>query len=114
MLVELDKTDIIRLITGLSPDYDQMDDRYGRYCGGFKDEWKWDWYKLADLSEAQLWEYYQKLIAPRPRQIEPIVEKNNSVILEMQAILEDGIMRGNAGQVQAAQDELKRLEELYK
>ena len=61
MLVEIDKKDIIRLIRGTYPTYENMGMwaklDLGRYVGGFADRWdweeeyskKWDKYSTKDL-----------------------------------------------------------------
>lgn len=114
MIVELDKTDLVRLARGVSPSYEHMDERYGQYFGGFKDEWRWDSYKLSKLSEDQLWALYQKLNEPAPKSgyytlVDQQEEKRISEIREIELILADGIKRNNLSQIKAAEDELERL-----
>jgi hypothetical protein len=62
MLVFLGKNDLVCLVMGTSPSYEVMSDTMvkenGTYCGGFKDEWQWDKYKLEKLTEEELWQLY--------------------------------------------------------
>lgn len=110
MLVELTKKDLIRMVCGCSPSYENMDDRYGQYYGGFCDQWKWDSFKLNKLPEEGLWALYQKLNEPppKPRHVLEIEKK----ISEVQAIMEDGEKRNNKGQELSAKYEIERLREL--
>ena len=111
MNVDLNKTDLINLVMGFSPDYSQMDERYGQYHGGFNDYWKWDSHKLSQLSEDDLWSLYQKLN-------EPVIKNNHQAcvednrqkeIQEIEEILDDGLHRGSQSQIEAARKELERL-----
>ncbi len=106
MNLDLDKTDLIHLVMGFDPDYSQMDERYGQYYGGFNDYWKWDGYKLSQLSESDLYGLYQKLKEPIVSCVEDRIQKE---IEEVEVILEDGIKRGSKGQIKAAEQELGRL-----
>lgn len=118
MLVELDKTDLVRLVKGYEPDYSQTDERYGTYCGGFNDYWTWDIGKLHDISEEDLWDFYQNLKNPVQKTVvinghRTVKETKEEIVIreiaEIQEILEDGVHRGNQGQVDAALEELERL-----
>lgn len=68
MKVELDKKDIISLIRGEYPSYEQIDmlvnRRLGTYTGGFAD--RWDWNSKHDpcwnaFSEEELYDMYLTL-----------------------------------------------------
>ena len=106
MNVDLDRTDLINLVMGFDPDYSQMDERYGQYYGGFNDYWKWDSHKLSQMSESDLWGFYQKLKEPIVSSVEYRLQKE---IYEIEEILEDGWSRGNTRQIEAAEKELGRL-----
>lgn len=62
MDIDLSKTDLICLVMGTSLGYEAMSNTIvkenGVYCGGFKDEWQWDKYKLEKLTEEELWQLY--------------------------------------------------------
>jgi len=52
MKVELDRKDIIALLKGTCPNYNVMDKipkDLGSYCGGFVDDWKWNYF-IEDVS----------------------------------------------------------------
>ncbi|MNR05496.1 hypothetical protein D3C85_1215300 [compost metagenome] len=110
MIIDLTKKDLIRMVCGCSPSYENMDDRYGQYWGGFCDKWEWDSHKLNKLSEEGLWQLYQKLNEPppKPKYVLEIEKK----IAEVQAIMEDGIARNNKGQELSAKYEIERLRKL--
>ena len=63
MTVELDKQDLIALVRGTEPSYEQMEHPlvriHGRYVGGFVDRWEWNISSLEELSEKLLWQIYQ-------------------------------------------------------
>lgn len=112
MLIELTKKDLICMICGCSPSYENMDRRYGQYWGGFCDKWEWDIHKLNKLSEEGLWALYQKLNEPPPKPKHVLeIEKK---IAEMGIIMEDGIARNNKGQELSAKYEVERLRGLLK
>lgn len=63
MKVELDKSDLISLLTGISPSYEMMNNPIvklgGSYTGGFVDAWRWDSkYKLENVRDEDLWATY--------------------------------------------------------
>ena len=112
MLVDLKKKDLVRLICGVSPRYEKMDDRYGSYTGGFVDDWKWNSNTLSKLTEDKLWELYVWLNEPPPpSEYKLRLEKE---IEEIKDIIQDGINRNNKGQELSAKLELERLEKLLK
>lgn len=115
MNVDLDRTDLIRLVKGSQPDYGQMDQlkAYGQYWEGSTQAFVWDSYALAKLSEEQLWEVYKiasESNAPEYRRTKQDVI--NKEIKEVEAILEDGWSRGSTRQIEAAEQELVRLKGL--
>ena len=60
MKKNLDKTDLISLVKGTTPDYSIMDDDLIKFCGqmvGAPNE-KWQWGSLRRLSEETLWDVY--------------------------------------------------------
>lgn len=65
MLVELEKHDIINLVTSANPPYALINEfeekEYGSLCGGFAEKWKQNCSKLLELSETDLFAIYQKL-----------------------------------------------------
>ena len=60
MKVELDKKDLIALVSGTSPYYDAFEiplvKQNGYFIGGHVDKWSWN--SLKELTEEQLWELY--------------------------------------------------------
>lgn len=110
MIVDITKKDLVRMVTGCSPSYENMDNRYGQYWGGFCDKWEWNIHKLNNLSEENLWSLYQKLNEPppKPKYIVEIEKK----IAEIEAIMEDGKKRNNKGQELSAKYEIERLRKL--
>ena len=109
MNVELYKIDLIRLIKGTQPDYGQMDDlkAYGEYWEGSTQAWVWSDHALSTLPEEAMWDVYK--IASKPRQQDQKRKNKLREIAEVQAVLEDGIIRDNQGQVDAARKEIERL-----
>lgn len=65
MIVNLDRTDICNMLSGVEPSYEEMDrlERIGLgyYVGGFNDEWHWNGTRFADFSDEQLLEIYKSL-----------------------------------------------------
>lgn len=63
MELQLTKEDLITLVKGTSPNYSVMDHPLikanGTYCGGFKDEWSWNYSFDKTLTEEQLLEMYK-------------------------------------------------------
>ena len=63
MTLDLDKNDLIALVTGTSPYYDIMENdvvkKAGDYCGGMNDHWRWKNYALLEMSEEELFSLYQ-------------------------------------------------------
>lgn len=63
MHMELDKADLVSLVRGTDPNYSAMDHplvkQYGRYWGGFRDEWDWDTDRLKKCTEEQLLDIYR-------------------------------------------------------
>ena len=67
MTVELDRWDLVRLLTSINPDYEFINDLkklgFGKYIGGFNDIWDWKPNKIYDssLSDEEIYEIYKKL-----------------------------------------------------
>ena len=67
MTVELDRWDLVRLLTSINPDYEFINDLknlgFGTYIGGFNDRWDWKPNKICDskLSDEEIYELYKKL-----------------------------------------------------
>lgn len=112
MLIDLTRKDLVRLVCGLSPSYEKMDDRYGSYTGGFVDEWKWSYSDLSKLSEEKLWELYLWLNEPPPPSEYKL--RLQKEIEEIKEIIQDGINRNNKGQELSGKLELERLERMLK
>lgn len=116
MNVDLNKTDLIRLIKGTQPDYAQMDElnAYGQYWEGSTQAWVWSEHALSTLSEEDMWHVY-KIVSKPPTQsnyskYEDQQRKDKlKEIAEVQAVLEDGIIRDNQWQIDAARKEIERL-----
>jgi len=62
MNIDLNKKDLINLVKGTSPYYDEMEhplvQANGSYTGGFVDKWSWNRYDLEELSKKDLWRLY--------------------------------------------------------
>lgn len=62
----LRKSDLINMIMGTEPGYDKMDPiedaGFGRYTGGFVDEWKWNRSKLEEIDDlTKLYKLYRSI-----------------------------------------------------
>lgn len=61
----LDKDDLVNLVSSMSLPYELIDQYarkgYGDYCGGFNDKWTWNKTKLETLPEQQLLTIYEDL-----------------------------------------------------
>lgn len=62
MKIELDKEDILCMLCSKSVPYELidefMDKKYGRYIGGFCDQWDWNIDKLRSLTEEDIYNIY--------------------------------------------------------
>lgn len=61
-VVNLTKKDLASLVRGTSPGYAIFENplikKCGRYIGGFKEEWIWNYGFEENLNEDQLWDLY--------------------------------------------------------
>ncbi len=55
MLIELDKKDLVNLVRGIEPGYDNMHlaKDYGTFSGSY-DRWTWNIHRLNELTEEEL------------------------------------------------------------
>lgn len=65
IIKQLNDNDLVSLICGKTPSYDQMKYSiirlYGKYTGGFVDRWQWAFYKLLDAPRKDLIAIYEIL-----------------------------------------------------
>jgi len=70
MLLDLTKRELICLVRGCEPSYEQMDipiiRTLGYYYGGHSDEWTWNYGAFDGMSELQIYEVYKILQNPPP------------------------------------------------
>lgn len=61
MTATLDKTDLMNLVGGISPNYDVMGYPVVSDCGEYTElhGWTWSLYGLSERSEQELWDLYQ-------------------------------------------------------
>ena len=61
MKVDLDREDLINLVSGVSPSYELMDNPKIRELGNFMGSYgRWEWNsEIEDLSEKELFEIYK-------------------------------------------------------
>ena len=63
MIVNLDKTDLINLIKGIEPPYSMLNQltkkNLGKMWGGHNETWEWNKYALEELTEIELFTFYQ-------------------------------------------------------
>lgn len=73
MLLDVDKEELVSLIVGINPSWDQMKNptvgKVGKWWGGFLDRWKWDKDSLMACSEEELLKLYQYLKLPTPSNV---------------------------------------------
>ena len=68
MLVELNRSQIIALLTSIYPPYEWINElqhrKMGRYVGGMNDHWEWDAHAIyeSNLFDEDLYELYQELL----------------------------------------------------
>lgn len=68
MLVELNRKQIIGLLTSICPPYEWINElqhrKMGRYVGGMNDHWEWDHYAIyeSNLFDEDIWELYNEII----------------------------------------------------
>ncbi len=79
--VVLTRKDLVNLVNGVEPSYDQMSmpliEKNGSYTGGFKDEWTW--HIQDDVTEGELIEMYnicKDWGLPKDEDIVPYWEKD--------------------------------------
>ena len=62
MIVDLDRKDIISLLTGIKPNHSVMDkipEEFGYYVGGFVNDWQWNYIsENVSYSDEQLYDLY--------------------------------------------------------
>lgn len=62
MNIDLNRKDLISLVKGAVPNYSAFNDPLvkmcGNYIGGFLDRWDWDYTKLEELSDQDLFKLY--------------------------------------------------------
>lgn len=62
MIVDLDRKDIISLLTGSQPNYnviDKIPEEFGYYVGGFVNAWRWNYIsENVSYSDEQLYDLY--------------------------------------------------------
>lgn len=67
MLVELSRKDLISLVRGREPSYEQMDhplcEANGRFNASYG-TWNWAYDSLTDCTEQELWDFYCYLKTP--------------------------------------------------
>lgn len=58
----IDKHDLQCMVMGATPKYEIMNNptlrKFGSYCGGFQDQWKWDFFAINKATESELLEVY--------------------------------------------------------
>lgn len=110
MLVEVNRHMLISLVKGCDPSYTQMDiplvKANGSYAASY-DTWSWKYGAFDGCTEQELWKLYQLLISPAPKH--PVEVKEDQDLQEVWEILQDGIRRGNLGQIAACRAELDRV-----
>ena len=64
IVVELEREDLVRLLKGVEPDYEQMENPFvkenGRFNGSYG-TWSWNWDAFEGCGEIELWGEYCKL-----------------------------------------------------
>ena len=66
MKIDLDKNDLIRLIKGVDPTYDQMELKVCKYHGTYEGSygrWSWNYMAFDKYTEEELLEFYKQLKA---------------------------------------------------
>ena len=67
MTVELDRKDLVNLLTSIKPNYEMMNHLitlgFGTHIGGFNDRWDWKVNKIYDsnLSDKEIYVLYKHL-----------------------------------------------------
>ena len=65
MTIEVNRKELVRLLTTLNPDYSDMDKLkklgFGRYIGGFCEKWEWEFDNMYDsiLSDEEIYDLYK-------------------------------------------------------
>ena len=65
MTIEVDRKDLVRLLTNVNPNYSYMTKLtnlgFGEYIGGFCDKWYWNFDKIYDskLSDEEIYNLYK-------------------------------------------------------
>lgn len=62
MFIDLDKSDLVRLVSSCGPSYEDMSNfeklDLGKYCGGFVERWEWNDSTLESFDESKLLDLY--------------------------------------------------------
>lgn len=107
MKVELDREDLISLIKGVQPSYEQMSyplcKREGRFNASYG---VWSWFgSFSEYTEQELWDFYNYLKTPSTV---PTSDKEPNAD-ELWTIYNKGFDTGNHLMMEAARLELQRV-----
>lgn len=65
MTIEVDRKDLVKLLTGVNPNYSDMGKLeklgFGQYIGGFCDKWDWNFDKIygSKLTDEEIYNLYK-------------------------------------------------------
>lgn len=109
MLVELSRKDLISLVRGREPSYEQMDHPICKACGFFSGSYgTWVWMSgLDDYQEQELWGFYKYLKTPAGKS--RIEHEKEALASELWDTYNKGFDTKNQPMMDAAMKELKRI-----
>lgn len=111
MLVELSKEDLICLVKGMQPSYEQMEHPLCKSEGSYNASygfWSWNYSAFIKQSEEDLWEFYHYLKMPKLQKVDV---SRQQVVNEIWATYYQAKAKGNIFVQTACQEELMRMEE---
>jgi hypothetical protein len=108
MLVDLTKEDLISIVKGREPSYEQMDHPICKDTGFFSGSYgTWVWMAgLSDYTEQELWDFYKYLKNPIKSKLD---QEKEALVYELWGTYNKGFDTKNQLMMNAAMKELKRI-----
>lgn len=110
MLIDLTKEDLISLVKGREPSYEQMEHPLCKTYGNFNASygtWSWDYCGFTNQTEQELWDFYKYLKTPIKSKAD---QDKEALASELWNTYNKGFDTKNQLMMDAAMKELKRID----